>query len=93
MHVPAALALFVGTPLAQWGYGAGQVVAGDGRRGAVSLCLGGVHVVNWVAWLGYRSAFAPDARAWFAVPEFVAALSFGVWIAALAVWLATDDAS
>ncbi|MXV64037.1 DUF998 domain-containing protein [Natronorubrum sp. JWXQ-INN-674] len=84
LHGPAALLYFGIAPFAQWVYGSGLVLADEPRLGLVSIWLGIVHPLAWVGWLLYRTV-AADPMAWFAVPEFVAALAFGSWILVLAV--------
>ncbi|AEH38317.1 DUF998 domain-containing protein [Halopiger xanaduensis] len=83
-HGPAALTYFAAAPLAQLIYGTGAVLAGRLRRGLVSIWLGIVHPLAWLGWLLVLVA-GGDAGAWFAVPEFVAAVAFGAWIGFLAV--------
>lgn len=83
VHAPVALLHFGLAPLAQWVYGSGLVVAGDARLGLVSIWLGIAHPLIWLGWLA-SSAAADDPSAWFAVPEFVAAVAFGGWVVALA---------
>ncbi|RKD95664.1 DUF998 domain-containing protein [Halopiger aswanensis] len=83
-HGPAALTYFAAAPLAQWCYGTGAVLAGRLRRGLVSIWLAVVHPLAWLGWLSFLVA-GGDAGAWFAVPEFVAAVAFGAWIGFLAV--------
>lgn len=80
LHTPVALLFFIGGPVTQWLYGAGQVLADDARFGTVSILLGVVHVVGWVGW--QFAVSGPEA--WFAVPEMIASLAFGVWALALA---------
>lgn len=79
LHFPAALTFFGLAPFAQWLYGTGQVLAGDRVPGLASIWLGIVHPLTWLAWLLSRAG-SDDPWAWFAVPEFVAALAFGGWI-------------
>ncbi|QSW98351.1 DUF998 domain-containing protein [Haloterrigena alkaliphila] len=83
LHAPVALLYFGLAPLAQWLYGSGLVLAGDARLGLVSIWLGIAHPLTWLGWLVSRAA-AGDPSAWFAVPEFVAAVAFGGWVVALA---------
>ncbi|MFC4543813.1 DUF998 domain-containing protein [Halosolutus amylolyticus] len=83
-HFLAALTFFGVAPIAQWVYGTGQVLADDRRGGLVSIWLGIAHPIAWLGWLLYRAGSA-DPWAWFAVPEFVAALAFGGWILVVAV--------
>ena len=84
LHGLAALAVFGVAPVASWVYGTGAALAGDGRLAVASFWLGNVHLLAWLGWLlalGGRI----DTSAWFAVPEFVAAVAFGGWILMLAV--------
>ncbi|MEY7847816.1 DUF998 domain-containing protein [Natrarchaeobius sp. A-rgal3] len=83
LHNHAAVTYFVAAPFAQWIYGTGSIRTGRITLGLASIWLGIVHSLAWVSWLLYRSV-APDPMAWFAVPEFLAALSFGIWIVVLA---------
>ena len=83
LHGLAAVLYFGLAPVAQWLYGTGQVLAGEHRLGLVSIWLGIVHPLTWLAWLLSRIG-ADDPMAWFAVPEFVAALAVGGWILLLA---------
>ncbi|WP_049925165.1 DUF998 domain-containing protein [Halopiger goleimassiliensis] len=82
-HGPVALLHFGVAPVAQWVYGSGLVLEGDARLGLASIWLGIVHPLTWLGWLVSRLA-AGDPSAWFAVPEFVAALAFGLWVFAVA---------
>ncbi|WP_049941618.1 DUF998 domain-containing protein [Haloterrigena turkmenica] len=82
-HTPVALLFFGLAPFAQWVYGSGLVLAGDARLGLVSVWLGIVHPLCWLGWLASRAG-AGEPSAWFAVPEFVAAVAFGSWVFALA---------
>lgn len=83
LHGAAAVTFFAAAPVAQWLYGTGQVLAGTRRLGLLSIWLGIVHPVAWLGWLMSRTG-AADPRAWFAIPEFVAAVAFGGWILVLA---------
>ena len=87
LHGPVALLFFVGGPVTQWLYGAGQALAGDGRFGAVSTALGLVHVAGWLGWI----LTVEDGETWFAVPEMIASVAFGVWVFALALSLLTAE--
>lgn len=83
LHFPAALAYFGLAPVAQWVYGSGLVLAGEARLGLASIWLGIAHPLAWLGWLAVRAG-AGDPSAWFAVPEFVAAVAFGAWVFAVA---------
>ena len=83
LHTPVALLFFGLAPVAQWVYGSGLVLAGDARLGLVSVWFGIAHPLCWLGWLASRAG-AGDPSAWFAVPEFVAAVAFGGWVFALA---------
>lgn len=83
LHFAAALTFFGVAPFAQWVYGTGQVLDGARGLGLLSIWFGIVHPVTWLVWLVSRAG-ATDSWAWFAVPEFVAALAFGGWILVLA---------
>ncbi|RQG92572.1 DUF998 domain-containing protein [Natrarchaeobius chitinivorans] len=90
LHVHAAATYFVVAPFAHWIYGTGSIRAGRTTLGLSSIWLGIVHPLAWIGWLLYRPT-ATDPWTWFAVPEFVAALAFAVWITVLAVPLARRD--
>ncbi|UTF53127.1 DUF998 domain-containing protein [Natronosalvus rutilus] len=83
LHGLAALMVFGVAPIAQLLTGTGQVLAGDRWIAVASIWLGVAHLAGWLGWLLVRSA-AADPGHWFAVPEFVAAVAFGVWILILA---------
>ncbi|WP_121742386.1 DUF998 domain-containing protein [Natronorubrum halophilum] len=84
LHGVAAVLYFGAAPFAQWVYGSGLVLADEQRLGLYSLWLGIVHPLVWLGWLLSRTGTS-DPTAWFAVPEFVAALAFGLWIGLLAL--------
>ncbi|WP_265111166.1 DUF998 domain-containing protein [Halosolutus halophilus] len=90
LHFAAALTFFGVAPFAQWVYGTGQVLADVRRLGLVSIWLGIAHPLAWLGWLLYRAG-ASDPWAWFAVPEFVAALAFGGWVLVVAADRARTD--
>ncbi|WP_252700922.1 DUF998 domain-containing protein [Natronosalvus vescus] len=81
-HGVAALTVFGVAPFAQLLVGTDQILEGDRWLAIASVWLGMTHAVGWVAWLLTR-AVADDPWHWFAVPEFVAALAFAVWIVLL----------
>ncbi|MFP8956113.1 DUF998 domain-containing protein [Natrialbaceae archaeon A-CW3] len=83
LHAVAALAVFVGAPFAQLLVGTGQILEGDRWLAIASVWLGTTHAIGWVGWLLFRTN-ADDPWHWFAVPEFVAAVAFAVWIVILA---------
>lgn len=93
LHGTAALTYFVLAPFAQWLYGTGAVRAGTVRAGLASFWLGIVHPLVWLGWLLFLLARTPgpNSTAWFAVPEFVAALAVGCWFVVLAVDLRRAD--
>ncbi|QRV15966.1 DUF998 domain-containing protein [Haloterrigena salifodinae] len=91
-HTPVALLFFGIAPFAQWVYGSGLVLAGDVRLGLVSVWLGIVHPLCWLGWLASRAG-AEGPSAWFAIPEFVAAVAFGSWVFALAAERYRRDSS
>lgn len=84
LHGPAALLFFGLAPVAQWVYGTGLVLAERPRLGLASIWLGLVHPLGWLGWLLSRTG-SNDPMAWFAVPEFVAAVAFGSWVLLVAV--------
>ena len=93
LHGPAAMTYFVLAPFAQWLYGTGAVRAGRIREGLASFWLGIAHPLVWLGWLLFLLARTPgpDSMAWFAVPEFVAALAVGCWFVVLAADLRRSD--
>ncbi len=89
-HGVAALSVFGVAPFAGWLYGTGAVRAGDARLGVASIAIGFVHPLAWAGWILSLDG-AADTDAWFAVPEFVAAVAFGGWVLLLAVTLVRRD--
>ncbi|MFA9425059.1 DUF998 domain-containing protein [Natronorubrum sp. A-ect3] len=83
LHGPAAVLFFGLAPFAQWLYGTGLVLVEKPRLGLASIWLGLVHPLGWLGWLLFRVG-SDDPMAWFAVPEFVAALAFGSWVLLIA---------
>jgi hypothetical protein len=54
-------------------WGTGTALAGNVRRGLLTVWLGIGHVLLWLGWTGL---LAPD---WFAGAEFAGAAIFGAW--------------
>jgi hypothetical protein len=46
-----------------------------------------VHVAGWLGWI----LTVEDGETWFAVPEMIASVAFGVWVFALARSLLTAE--
>jgi hypothetical membrane protein len=90
-HGPVAMLFFVGAPVTHWLYGAGRIRAGDAHLGRRSIALGFVHVLAWGGWILF--AQTTGSSEWFAVPEMVASLTFGVWSVIVARRLLDEMAS
>jgi len=82
-HFPAAVSFYLLLSVSTWLYGAGNVLAGDRWRGALTVGLG---VLNLLTWAVYAAVFAPTGLS-LALPELVGALALGAWTAATAVRL------
>lgn len=82
-HFPAAASFYLLLSVSTWLYGAGNVVAGDRLRGALTVGLG---VLNLLTWVVYVVVFAPTGLS-LALPELVGALALGAWTTATAVRL------
>ncbi|WP_336359477.1 DUF998 domain-containing protein [Haladaptatus sp. ZSTT2] len=75
-HFPAALSFYLFTTLALWIHGSGSVLAGTPRRGLVSIWLGIANIMTWLVWV----AQGPLTRGGLAVPEFIGACVFALWL-------------
>lgn len=75
-HFPAALSFYLFTTLALWLHGSGSVLAGAPRRGLLSIWLGITNIMTWLVWV----AGGPLTRGGLAIPEFIGACVFAVWM-------------
>lgn len=73
LHVPVAVAFFVGVSLTTWTHGTGTVLGGAAVRGLAAVWIGIVHVLLWAGW------FATGLGG-IAVPEIVGALLLYGWV-------------
>lgn len=86
-HFLFATLLFFGLTFTMWTFGTAFVRTGDASFGIASIWLSNAQVVVWILWIILETmVFTDDGDTWtyFAVPEFAAALSFGVWVVATA---------
>jgi hypothetical membrane protein len=77
LHGPVALLFFFGGPVTHWLYGVGRIRAGTTRFGWYSVGFGCVHALSWAGWILFTQA--TGSNQWFAVPEMVASVAFGLW--------------
>lgn len=84
LHAPAAVAYFLLFTVAMWLYGTGAALAGDVRRGLVSIWLGIGHVLAWLAWV----AVGPDG---IAVPELVGSVILLAWLVWTTRWVRSSS--
>lgn len=77
-HVPVAVAFFTLLTVALVGYGVGNYLAGDRRRGLATVFAGGTHGLVWLAWL----LTGPAVREGLAFTELFGALVFAGWTVA-----------
>jgi len=64
-----------------------MALAGDVREAVGVIWLANLYAIQWVVWIILEAmVFTGDGNTWtyFAVPEFVGAVTVGVW----AAWLA-----
>lgn len=88
-HTLASLSFFIGGPITAWIYGTGRVLTDDDGFGLLSIWFGNAHVL---AWAGYIVFVAISGSGdWFAVPEMIGALLFGVWTILVARCLLEAD--
>ncbi|WP_435363791.1 DUF998 domain-containing protein [Haloarchaeobius sp. DYHT-AS-18] len=83
LHFLAAVSFFLFGTFALLAYGTGTVLAGEARRGLAILWAGIGHLLVWVFWVVLETmAFTTDGDTWtyFAVPEAVGAVVFGVFV-------------
>lgn len=91
LHGLAAVTTFTLAPFAGLLYGAGAARRGRRRIAAWSVASGALQLFGWVAWFAYLEWWAPFPSAWFAVPEFLAAVCLGGWILRLAASARRDE--
>ncbi|WP_439026277.1 DUF998 domain-containing protein [Haloarchaeobius sp. DT45] len=87
LHFLAAVSFFLFGTFALLAYGTGTVLAGAPRRGLAILWAGIGHLLVWVFWVVLEAmAFTADGDTWtyFAVPEAVGAVVFGVFVFVMA---------
>lgn len=77
-HAPPAIVFFVGGPVTLWLFATSFILAGEIRFGLRSMWLGIASVLGWAVWMLYV-ALSGTTR-WFAVPEAVSGLIFGIWV-------------
>jgi len=82
LHFPFATTLFFGLTFTMWTFGTAMVLGADRTYGVGTIWLSNAQVVVWILWvIAEAMAFTgDDVWTYFAVPEFVAALSFGGWV-------------
>jgi hypothetical membrane protein len=73
LHLPVAVAYFVGLTLTCWIHGSGWVLSGLVHRGLLAIWLGIGHVLLWIVWMGAGAGG-------IAVPEIGGSLVFYAWI-------------
>jgi|GEM_PF-1469804 len=86
-HFVFASALFFSIAIAPWIHASGMALAGDVREAVGVIWLANLYAIQWVVWIILEAmVFTGDGNTWtyFAVPEFVGAVTVGVW----AAWLA-----
>jgi hypothetical membrane protein len=85
LHFPFAFTLFLGLTLTMWTFGSAMATGDDPRFGVLSIWIANAQLLFWIFWIiGEAMVWTDDGDVWtyFAVPEFVAALSFGTWVVA-----------
>lgn len=81
LHVPVAVAFFGLLSVALGTYGVGNWLAGDRRRGALTVGLGVLNNTSWTLWVLTGEVLRPG----IAIPELLGALAFGLWALATTV--------
>lgn len=84
LHFLAALGVFFGLTVTLWVHGTGLARRTGGTAGLGAIWMANAHALLWVLWIMAEAfAFTGDGDTWtyFAVPEFVGAVLFGVWVA------------
>jgi hypothetical membrane protein len=86
IHFPAAMTFFFGIGLTIWTYSTGMIQRTDAERGLGFMWVANFYGLAWIIWILLETmAFtSDDVWTWFAVPEFIGAVVFGLWIAAQA---------
>jgi hypothetical membrane protein len=79
-HFPVAVGFYLLLSVALWVYGAGNLLAGERRRGALTVLLGVANIGAWVAW----GLTGDVTRPGLAIPEIVGAVILAGW----ALWTA-----
>jgi hypothetical membrane protein len=86
-HFLAAMCFFFGMTITMWTYGTGLAKRTGAAHGLGAIWLANINAVVWVGWMLLEAfAFTGDGDTWtyFAVPEFTAAVFFGLFVAAQA---------
>ncbi|MFB6308802.1 MAG: DUF998 domain-containing protein [Haloarculaceae archaeon] len=82
LHFWVAVRFYLLLSVSLWVYGAGNYQAGHERRGVLTLALGVLNLLTWVAWATTGSLTRPG----LAIPETVGALVLAVWALWTARW-------
>lgn len=85
LHAPVAVAYFLLFTVAMWLHGSGAALAGDVRRGLVSIWLGIGHLLAWLVW-------AASGLGGIAIPEFVGSAILLAWIVQTTRWVRRSSA-
>jgi hypothetical membrane protein len=80
LHTPVAIAYFLLFTVAMWLHGSGAALAGDVRRGLVSIWLGMGHLLAWLGW-------AASGIEGIAIPEIVGSAILLAWIVRTTRWV------
>ncbi len=82
LHNPASTAFFVALTYGLLLYGTGDVLAGDTRRGLVTVWLGAINATGWLVWvIAFVVTYsAGGSIPGVALPEFLGALALGAWV-------------
>lgn len=78
LHVPVAIAFYVLLSVALLTYGAGNLLAGERRRGTATIALGVFNNSIWFLWVATGDLIRPG----IAIPELIGALVFALWAVA-----------
>lgn len=85
LHTPVAVAYFLLFTVAMWLHGSGAALAGDVRRGLVSIWLGIGHLLAWLGW-------AASGIEGIAIPEIVGSAILLAWIVQTTRWARRSSA-